>query len=70
VDSDLDPVLLLDPDGNVLRSFGAGLISWPHGMFVEPNGNVWITDAAVAGAEERRDWDTRSSSSARRASSS
>jgi sugar lactone lactonase YvrE len=52
VGSDVDPVLLLDPDGNVLRSFGAGLISWPHGMYVEPNGNVWITDAWVNGADE------------------
>jgi len=53
VGSDLDPVLLMDPDGNVLRSFGAGLISWPHGMYVEPNGNLWITDAWAAGAEEQ-----------------
>jgi DNA-binding beta-propeller fold protein YncE len=52
VGSDLDPVLLMDPEGNVLRSFGAGLISWPHGMYVEPSGEVWITDAAVSGAEE------------------
>ncbi len=52
VGSDVDPVLLLDTDGNVLRSFGAGLISWPHGMFVEPSGNIWITDAWVNGADE------------------
>lgn len=52
VGSNLDPVLLMDPDGNVLRSFGAGLISWPHGIFVEPNGNVWITDAWAQGASE------------------
>jgi DNA-binding beta-propeller fold protein YncE len=48
---DIDPVLLMDPEGNVLRSFGRGIISWPHGMYVEPNGNVWITDASVGGAE-------------------
>jgi len=52
VGSDLDPVLLMDTDGNVLRSFGGGMISWPHGMFVEPNGNVWVTDASVTGAED------------------
>ena len=51
VGSELDPVLLVDPSGTVLRSFGAGLISWPHGMFVEPDGNIWITDASVQGAE-------------------
>jgi hypothetical protein len=49
---DIDPVLLMNPDGNVLRSFGRGQISWPHGMFVEPNGNVWIADAYASGAEE------------------
>ena len=45
VDSDLDPVLLFDSDGNVVRSFGAGLITWPHGIFVDTDDNVWIADA-------------------------
>ena len=53
VGSDLDPVLLVSPDGTVLRSFGSGLISWPHGMFVEPDGSLWITDAWAQGAEEQ-----------------
>jgi DNA-binding beta-propeller fold protein YncE len=45
VGSDVDPVLLFDLDGNVVRSFGAGLITWPHGMTVDDDGNVWIADA-------------------------
>ena len=45
VGSDLDPIMLFDPDGNVVRSFGAGLITWPHGIFVDSSDNVWITDA-------------------------
>lgn len=45
VDSDLDPLMLFDPSGKVIKSFGARMIAWPHGIFVEPNGNVWITDA-------------------------
>ena len=45
VNSDLDPVMLFDPSGKVIKSFGAGMIAWPHGIFVEPNGNVWIADA-------------------------
>ncbi len=52
VGSDLDPVLLFDTDGNVLHSFGSGLISWPHGIFVEPDGSVWVTDASVGAAED------------------
>ena len=35
VGSDLDPIVKLDPDGNVVASFGAGLIAWPHGMEVD-----------------------------------
>jgi len=42
---DIDPIFLIDPEGNVVRSFGAGLIVWPHGIHVDPEGNVWIADA-------------------------
>ncbi len=45
VDSDVDPVLLFDLDGNLVRSFGAGLIAWPHGIHVDKDDNVWIADA-------------------------
>lgn len=45
VGSDLDPVMLFGPDGNVIRSFGAGLITWPHGIYVDSADNVWIADA-------------------------
>jgi sugar lactone lactonase YvrE len=45
VGSDLDPVLLYDESGNVVRSFGAGLITWPHGIAVDADDNVWIADA-------------------------
>ncbi len=45
VGSDLDPILLFDSDGNLVRSFGKGMINWPHGMFVDRDGNVWVTDA-------------------------
>ncbi len=45
VDSDLDPILLFDLDGKLIRSFGAGLIAWPHGIFVDREDNVWVADA-------------------------
>jgi len=45
VDSDVDPVLLFDPMGNVVKSFGAGMIVWPHGIYVDADDNVWIADA-------------------------
>ncbi len=45
VGSDMDPILLFDLEGNLIRSFGAGLITWPHGMHVDTEGNVWVADA-------------------------
>ena len=45
VDSDVDPVLLFDLHGNLVRSFGGGLIAWPHGIYVDADDNVWIADA-------------------------
>ena len=50
--SDVDPIVKLDPNGNVVESFGAGLILWPHGMDVDSDGNVWIADARSANARE------------------
>ena len=46
---DLDPILLFDQEGNVVRSFGAGMIVWPHGIHVDPDGNVWVADARGEG---------------------
>jgi len=48
LDSDLDPILKFDLDGNVVQSFGSGLFIWPHGIDVDPEGNVWVTDAVAA----------------------
>jgi DNA-binding beta-propeller fold protein YncE len=50
VDSDLDPIIKFDMDGNVVESFGGGLFIWPHGMDVGPDGSVWVTDAAGSNA--------------------
>lgn len=45
VGSDVDPVMLFDENGKVVRKFGAGQIVWPHGIYVDKDDNVWITDA-------------------------
>ncbi len=47
----VDPILLFDQEGNVVRSFGAGMILWPHGMFVDTDGNVWVADALGFGQQ-------------------
>lgn len=43
--SDLPVVLKFDPSGALVRSFGGGLMAFPHGIDVDPRGNVWVTDA-------------------------
>ena len=49
LNSKVDPVLKFDLDGNVVKSFGAGMFVWPHGFFVDHEGNVWVTEGAPAG---------------------
>ena len=41
-----DPVLAVDRNGNVVRSWGKGLYVMPHAIRVDPQGNVWTADAA------------------------
>jgi len=43
--SNLPPILEFDPSGKLLRSFGAGMLIFPHGFHVDRDGNVWVTDA-------------------------
>ena len=45
LDSDLDPIIKFDASGNVVESFGGGMFIWPHGIDVDAQGNVWVTDA-------------------------
>lgn len=41
----LDPVLKFDQaSGKLLASFGAGMMVFPHGIHVDRDGNVWVTD--------------------------
>jgi len=43
--STLDPILKFDRNsGKLLRSFGGGMFAFPHGLHVDRDGNVWVTD--------------------------
>ena len=56
VGSDLDPVMQFDMDGNHLISFGANMFIRPHGLHVDRQGNVWLTDGeGPDGRDPRRD---------------
>ena len=43
---DIDTVYHFDTNGNIIKSFGKGLIIFPHGIYVDKDGNVWVTDGA------------------------
>jgi sugar lactone lactonase YvrE len=43
-ESNVAPVIKFDPSGNVVRSFGAGMFVRPHGIHVDREGNVWVSD--------------------------
>src|SRR5579872_4815957 len=43
--SNLAAILKFNPSGKLLESFGEGLFVFPHGIFVDRSGNIWITDA-------------------------
>jgi sugar lactone lactonase YvrE len=42
--SDLPTVLKFDASGKLVKSFGAGLLIFPHGIHVDKDGNIWVTD--------------------------
>jgi streptogramin lyase len=43
--STLNPILQFDGSGELLKSFGAGMLVFPHGFHIDKDGNVWVTDA-------------------------
>lgn len=44
LNSDLPIVLKFDANGTLVTSFGAGLMIFPHGIHVDRDGNIWVTD--------------------------
>ena len=42
--SKIAPIQKFDASGRQVVSFGSGLINWPHGLGVDGDGNVWVTD--------------------------
>ena len=50
-ESTLDPILKFDASGKLLKSFGAGMVLFPHGLHVDRAGNVWVTDGLGRGGK-------------------
>lgn len=49
VDRKEPPMLVFNSSGELVRSWGAGMFAFPHGHFMDAEGNIWLTDAAGAG---------------------
>ena len=52
-ESTLPAVYKFDANGKLVTSFGAGMFVSPHGIFVDREGNVWVTDCACTGGGGR-----------------
>src|SRR5258706_4910386 len=52
--SSVAPVMKFDSSGKLLKSFGAGLFAFPHKIYVDADGNVWVVDGRSANPRERK----------------
>ena len=42
--SPLASILKFGPSGELEKSFGGGMLLFPHGIHVDRDGNIWVTD--------------------------
>jgi sugar lactone lactonase YvrE len=49
--SNLAPLLKFDSSGRLVASFGAGMFIYPHGLFIDADDNIWVTDGQGKGAK-------------------
>ena len=42
--STLDPIMKFDSSGKLVKSFGGGMFNYPHGLLVDKDNNVWVSD--------------------------
>jgi DNA-binding beta-propeller fold protein YncE len=52
LDTMANPVHHFDENGKEIKSFGGGMFVWPHGIHVDKDGNVWVTDARAPTAAD------------------
>lgn len=51
--SKLPPVMKFDAAGNLQKSFGAGMFVFPHKIYIDRDGNVWVVDGRGLNERER-----------------
>jgi DNA-binding beta-propeller fold protein YncE len=42
---DVPPIIVATQQGKLIRSLGAGMFVWPHGVAIAKDGTMWISDA-------------------------
>ena len=42
--SNLAPIQKFDATGKLVASFGAGMFNYPHGLYVDRDNNIWVSD--------------------------
>ncbi len=51
--SGVAPVMKFDAAGHLLKSFGAGMFIFPHKIYIDRDGNVWVVDQRGVNDRER-----------------
>jgi len=51
--SPLDPVMEFDAKGNFVKAFGAGMILFPHDLWIDSHDHLWIADGHVDAAAKK-----------------
>ncbi|HEX9877100.1 MAG TPA: peptidyl-alpha-hydroxyglycine alpha-amidating lyase family protein [Gammaproteobacteria bacterium] len=41
-------ILKFDPSGELVQSWGAGMFVWPHGLHIDRDGFIWVSDGRAA----------------------
>src|SRR5215469_17011623 len=50
--STVPPILKFDSSGNLVKSFGAGMFIFPHKIYMDRDGNLWVADQRSANERE------------------
>ena len=49
--STIAPIQKFDASGKLVTSFGAGMFNFPHGLFVDRDNNIWVSDGKGEGGK-------------------
>lgn len=50
---DVPTILVASQQGKAVKSMGAGLFVWPHGLAAAPDGTLWVTDAVATNGVDK-----------------